>query len=56
VGLSFKKPELTTNTTGIGSLRMLEAIHRLGRVKGLSFYQTSSSEMFGKVRETPQQN
>jgi GDPmannose 4,6-dehydratase len=54
VGLSFKQPELTANVTGLGSLRILEAIRKAGLEKTCRFYQASSSEMFGKVRETPQ--
>jgi GDPmannose 4,6-dehydratase len=54
VGLSFKQPELTANVTGLGTLRLLEAIRKLGAEKTTKFYQASSSEMFGKVRETPQ--
>ena len=54
VGLSFQQPELTANITGMGALRMLEAIRKLGGEKEIRFYQASSSEMFGKVRETPQ--
>ena len=54
VGLSFQQPELTANITGMGALRMLEAIRKLGGEKDIRFYQASSSEMFGKVRETPQ--
>jgi GDPmannose 4,6-dehydratase len=54
VGLSFKQPELTANVTGIGTLRILEAIRKIGAEKSTRFYQASSSEMFGKVRETPQ--
>ncbi|MBI5285852.1 MAG: GDP-mannose 4,6-dehydratase [Chloroflexi bacterium] len=62
VALSWNQPELTGEITGLGALRMLEAI-RLGggasssRSKsgqGVKFYQASSSEMFGKVRQTPQ--
>ncbi len=56
VGLSWKQAELTGEVTGVGVLRLLEAIrihtqNDMGRVR---FYQASSSEMFGKVRETPQ--
>ena len=40
--------------TGIGTLRILEAIRKIGAEKSTRFYQASSSEMFGKVRETPQ--
>ncbi len=56
VGLSFKQPELTANVTGLGPLRLLEAIRSFGdsAIKGVRVYQASSSEMFGKVRETPQ--
>lgn len=54
VGLSFQQPELTANITGMGALRLLEAIRKVGGEKDIRFYQASSSEMFGKVRETPQ--
>lgn len=54
VGLSFKQPELTANVTGLGTLRLLEAIRKIGAERTTRFYQASSSEMFGKVRETPQ--
>src|SRR2546428_4136657 len=52
VGLSFKQAVLTGEITGLGVTRMLEAIRTVNdRIK---FYQASSSEMFGKVRESPQ--
>jgi GDPmannose 4,6-dehydratase len=54
VGMSFKQPELTANVTGLGTLRLLEAVRKVGLEKSCRFYQASSSEMFGKVRETPQ--
>jgi GDPmannose 4,6-dehydratase len=54
VGMSFQQPELTANITGLGALRLLEAIRKLGLEGHTRFYQASSSEMFGKVRETPQ--
>jgi GDPmannose 4,6-dehydratase len=54
VGLSFKQPEITANVTGLGALRLLEAIRTVGLAKTVRFYQASSSEMFGKVREVPQ--
>lgn len=54
VALSFKQPELTGNITGLGALRMLEAIRIVDKDKKMRYYQASSSEMFGKVRETPQ--
>jgi len=53
VAMSFTQPELTSNITGVGVLRMLEALRLAGK-PGVRFYQASSSEMFGKVRETPQ--
>jgi GDPmannose 4,6-dehydratase len=53
VPTSWKQPVLTGEFTGIGVTRMLEAI-RLVDPKGIRFYQASSSEMFGKVQETPQ--
>src|ERR1700740_1719955 len=53
VPTSWKQPVLTGEFTGIGVTRMLEAI-RLLDPKGIRFYQASSSEMFGKVQETPQ--
>jgi len=64
VPLSWNQPELTGEITGLGVLRMLEAIRILSGVSpsrpksgasaGIRFYQASSSEMFGKVRESPQ--
>jgi GDPmannose 4,6-dehydratase len=55
VPLSFKQPELTANVTGLGVLRLLEAIRLVGgQDNRIRFYQASSSEMFGKVRESPQ--
>lgn len=54
VGLSFQQPELTANVTGLGALRLLEAIRKSGKSQKIRFYQASSSEMYGKVRETPQ--
>ena len=54
VGLSFKQPELTANVTGLGPLRLLEAMRTLGAEKEIKFYQASSSEMFGKVLQVPQ--
>ena len=54
VGLSYKEPELTANVTGLGPLRLLEAIRTLGLEKDIKFYQASSSEMFGKVQHAPQ--
>jgi GDPmannose 4,6-dehydratase len=56
VPLSWKQPELTSEITGLGVLRMLEAVRIVGGTDNnpIRFYQASSSEMFGKVRETPQ--
>jgi GDPmannose 4,6-dehydratase len=56
VALSFRQPELTADITGLGVLRMLEAIRIVGGAENnpIRFYQASSSEMFGKVHETPQ--
>lgn len=52
VRVSFDTPEYTGDVTGLGTVRLLEAIHESGARP--RFYQASSSEMFGKVRETPQ--
>ena len=56
VPLSWTQPELTSEITGLGVLRMLEAVRIVGGTHDnpMRFYQASSSEMFGKVRETPQ--
>src|SRR5207248_6331567 len=56
VALSFRQPELTANVTGVGVLRMLDAIRVVGGTQDnpTKFYQASSSERFGRVRETPQ--
>ncbi len=56
VALSWRQAELTGEITGMGVLRLLEAIriHTSGNMSDVRFYQASSSEMFGKVRETPQ--
>lgn len=55
VHLSFQQPELTYSITGLGVHRMLEAVRRYaGEGGSVRFYQASSSEMFGKVRESPQ--
>ena len=52
VAVSFEMPEYTTNADALGTLRILESIVRLD--KKIKFYQAGSSEMFGKVVETPQ--
>jgi len=52
VAVSFEIPEYTTNADALGTLRVLEAIVKIDRK--IKFYQAGSSEMFGKVFETPQ--
>ena len=62
VPLSWNQPELTGEITGLGVLRLLEAIRLVSGAspsrsqsgRGIKFYQASSSEVFGKVRQTPQ--
>jgi GDPmannose 4,6-dehydratase len=54
VAVSFEEPEYTANSDALGSLRILEAMRILGLGKKTRFYQASTSEMFGLVRETPQ--
>ena len=54
VGVSFETPEYTANSDAVGTLRILEAIRILGLEKQTRFYQAATSEMFGKVQETPQ--
>src|SRR5437867_10019866 len=54
VGVSFETAEYTANADALGTLRLLEAIRICGLAKSTRFYQASSSEMFGKVLETPQ--
>src|SRR5688572_11806737 len=54
VEMSFNQPELTGNITALGGLRLLEAIRIVDADRRMRFYQASSSEMFGKVRATPQ--
>lgn len=54
VQVSFETPEYTANADGLGTLRLLEAIRILGLEARTRFYQASTSEMFGKVREVPQ--
>jgi GDPmannose 4,6-dehydratase len=61
VALSWEQPELTGNVTGLGAVRMLEAIRSVQGIRrggqvapGIKFYQASSSEMFGLVQEVPQ--
>ena len=54
VAVSFEVPEYTANADGVGALRILEAIKFHGLEKKTKFYQAGTSEMFGKVVETPQ--
>jgi GDPmannose 4,6-dehydratase len=54
VGMSFAQPELTANITGLGVLRLLEAMRVTKMQDRARFYQASSSEMFGKVQSVPQ--
>lgn len=54
VKVSFEVPEYTADTDALGTLRLLEAIRILGMEKKVRFYQASTSELYGKVIETPQ--
>ncbi|MEO8464218.1 MAG: GDP-mannose 4,6-dehydratase [Gammaproteobacteria bacterium] len=54
VAVSFETAEYTANSDALGTLRLLEAIKICGLAEKTRFYQASSSEMFGKVQETPQ--
>jgi GDPmannose 4,6-dehydratase len=54
VMVSFETPEYTANSDALGTLRILEAIRILGLERKTRFYQASTSELFGKVQETPQ--
>ena len=54
VRVSFDQPIYSVDVGGLGALRLLEAVRRLNESKPVRFYQASSSEMFGKVHETPQ--
>ncbi len=54
VAVSFESPEYTANSDALGALRILEAIRILGLSKKTKFYQASTSELYGKVQEVPQ--
>lgn len=54
VQVSFETPEYTANSDALGTLRLLEAIRILGLKDKTRFYQASTSELYGKVQETPQ--
>ena len=54
VQVSFETPEYTANSDGLGTLRLLEAMRILKLGDSVRFYQASTSELYGKVQETPQ--
>src|SRR4051794_4879112 len=54
VAVSFEEPEYTADSDALGALRLLEGIRILGMQKSTRYYQASTSELYGKVRETPQ--
>ncbi len=54
VQVSFETPEYTANADALGTLRLLEALRILDMTKKVRFYQASTSELYGKVQETPQ--
>jgi GDPmannose 4,6-dehydratase len=54
VAVSFESPEYTADVDALGTLRLLEAVRMLGLEKKTRFYQASTSELYGMVRETPQ--
>ena len=54
VAVSFEEPEYTANSDALGALRILEAIRILKLEKKTKYYQASTSELFGAIRETPQ--
>jgi len=54
VAVSFDTPEYTANCDALGTLRILEAIRILGLTKSTKFYQASTSELYGLIRESPQ--
>ena len=54
VAVSFEEPEYTADSDALGTLRLLEAIRILGLDERVRFYQASTSELYGKVAETPQ--
>jgi len=54
VAVSFEEPEYTANSDALGALRILEAIRILGLEKKTKYYQASTSELYGEVQETPQ--
>jgi GDPmannose 4,6-dehydratase len=54
VAVSFEEPEYTANSDALGALRILEAIRILGLTNKTKYYQASTSELYGKVQESPQ--
>ena len=54
VAVSFETPEYTADTDGLGALRILDAIRTLGLEKKTRYYQASTSELYGKAQEIPQ--
>jgi GDPmannose 4,6-dehydratase len=54
VAVSFEEPEYTANSDALGTLRILEAVRILGMEAKVRFYQASTSELYGLVRQTPQ--
>ena len=54
VAVSFETPEYTANCDALGTLRILEAVRILGLSKKTKIYQASTSELYGLVQETPQ--
>lgn len=54
VAVSFEQPEFTANTDALGTLRLLEGIRILGMQDRVRFYQASSSELYGLIRQSPQ--
>ena len=54
VHVSFETPEYTTNVDALGTLRILEAIRILNLKKNIKFYQASTSELYGEIKESPQ--
>jgi len=54
VAVSFETPEYTANSDAIGTLRILEAVRNLKLIKKTRIYQASTSELYGKVKEVPQ--
>jgi len=54
VQVSFEMPEYTADVSGVGALRLLDAIRSAGLTNSVKFYQASTSELYGKVQEVPQ--